>query len=222
MPNMLIRLTHALLLISLLGLPIASQAVYRCVDEAGNTTFSQQPCAPGQASDRVTLEIDVDEADIDPAVCEEIRKLAELIFPHIHTEESILTMYNKLGGRGSLSAGVTSAVNYVYNFRYNPEAKQALVVRLTHEKCLERGFGVIKQGDLPDWNHIAYQPQEKTNGADTAAKPASANSNCEKYREAIDTLEAKIKNAQSKSDELRLQSDKEHMQHLLRENCGKR
>lgn len=168
----------------------------------------------------MTLEIDVDEADIDPAVCEEIRKLAELIFPHIHTEESILTMYNKLGGRGSLSAGVTSAVNYVYNFRYNPEARQALVVRLTQEKCLERGFGVIKQSDLPDWNRIAYQPQEKSKEPDAVAKPAGANSNCAKYREAIVTLEAKIKSASSKSDELRLQSDKEHMQHLLRENCS--
>lgn len=209
-----------MMLVSLLVVPGISQAIYRCIDNIGNTTFSQLPCAPGQEAGQVDIETGDEELRVDPAVCEEIRRLAVLIFPHIHTEESILTVYDKLGGRAGLSAGVTSAINYVYNFRYNPQAKQDLVVRLTHEKCLEKGFGIIRRDELPDWARFTYEPDKAATAGERTGEQGATNSNCVKYQEDIRKLTVQLRKAQSKSDELRLQADKEHMEFMLREHCN--
>jgi hypothetical protein len=206
--------------IVLLSYALCSHAqVYRCVDNSGHVKFSQQPCGPAQQGEKVNL----DGADVNrkpkPRVCKQVEKLAGLIFPHINDTDSILDIYSNLGGRAVLSAGVTAAVNYVFNFRFNPKARQTDVVALTYAKCLDGGFGQITQTDLPDWDNIQY-----VKDAAKAAKQAELHQlkECKQYDDKIIGLRQRLKTAKGKSVKLQARVDLEYLEGLRRDKCGSR
>ena len=190
--------------------------VYRCVDSSGHVVFTQQACGPAQQGEKVNL----DGADVDrkprPQVCKQVEKLADLIFPHIKETDSILDIYSNLGGRAFLSAGVTAAVNYVFNFRFNPKARQTDVVALTYAKCLDGGFGQIGKKDLPDWDKIEY-----VKAAAKAEKQAELQKlqECRQYDDKIRRLRARLKTAKDKSVKLQARVDMEYYDELKRKHC---
>jgi len=194
-------------------------AVYRCVDANGNVIFSQHSCGPDQQSEKVNLDgIDVNRKP-KPEVCKEIKKLAELIFPHISETDSILDIYSDLGGREYLSAGVTAAVNYVFNFHFNPKARQSIVVELTHAKCLDGGFGRITEKDLPDWEKIKYTKEKPKEQKQTKEQQEAQEKLCKEYDEKLTHLQARLAKAKDKSEKLQIQVDKEYLEGVKRDKC---
>ena len=199
----------------------AHAEVYRCVDTEGNVIFSQKRCDPSQQGEKVDMEGTNVNKKPTPEVCHQIKKLAELIFPYVAQTDSILDMYTNLGGRKHLSAGVTAAVNYVYNFHYNPKAKQAEVVELTHDKCLDGGFGLITQSDLPDWNRINYVKEKPKEQQQSEQQTAELAKSCQEYNEKIKALKQRMAKAKDKSEKLQSQVDKEYYEGLVKEKCSK-
>ena len=208
--------------IMMLACAVSSHAaVYRCVDDTGDVIFSQHPCSPAQEGEKINLNgMDVNKKP-KPEVCKEIKKLAELIFPHITQTDSILDVYTDLGGREYLSAGVTAAVNYVFNFRYNPKAKQAEVVELTHAKCIDGGFGKITQSELPDWNKIKYVKEKPKEHKLTKQEQEEQAKTCKEYDAKIKDLKDRMAKTTVKSEKLQMQVDKEYYEGLAKEKCSK-
>lgn len=213
--------------------PILSHAaVYRCTNEAGEVIFAQTPCPAGQQGEELNITVPKQNKEIDPAVCKEVRYLAELMFPHVAQEDSILKVYDDLGGRENLSAGITAVVNYVYNYHYNPKASEAEVLTLTYEKCLDKGFGYIGKNDLPQWDKIKYKVRtadEKKRDAqkrnETSPDPEQKQEMkeaCGNYAKKLDYLREKLAEKLEKSEMLRLQTDKEYLEQQQKEQCGKK
>lgn len=208
--------------ILMLGIGPGTQAeVYRCVDDMGHVIFTQDRCGPAQQGEKVNL--DGMDAERKPKlqVCKDVEKLANLIFPHIHETDSILDIYTDLGGRAYLSAGITAVTNYVFNFRYNPKARQSNVVALTYAKCLEGGFGRITKKDLPDWDKIKYK--KKTPGPRHQEKPGPQREKvCREYDEKIKRLRERLNKAKDKSAKLQARVDLEYLEGQKRHTCNAR
>lgn len=192
--------------------------VYRCVDEAGHVIFTQHHCGPAQESEKVNLDGFNVNRKPDPQVCKQVEKLAELIFPHINDSDSILDIYSQLGGREYLSAGITAAVNYVFNFRYNPRAGKANVVALTHAKCVDGGFGRLTEKDLPDWDRIKYKSEKPRQ--QTEQQQQEIEKTCKQYDEKIMQLRDRMKKAGDKGTKLQARVDMEYYGELKRTHCG--
>lgn len=197
----------------------AHAEIFRCTDDSGHVVFTQDPCGPSQQSEQVNL----DKLDKNPKpsarVCAQVEKLANLIFPHIHETDSILDIYSDLGGRKYLSAGTTAVVNYVFNFRFNPKAKQTNVVALTHDKCLDGGFGRITEKDLPDWDRIKYAKKKPEKNKTIKQGQQSSQAQCKQYDEKIKALREQMANAKDKSQKLQARVDLEYYSNQKREHC---
>jgi len=193
--------------------------IYRCVDETGHVIFTQHRCGPAQESEKVNLDGFDSNRKPKPQVCKQVEKLADLLFPHVHDTDSILDIYSDLGGRGSLSAGITAAVNYVYNYRYNPRARQTDVVALTYAKCLDGGFGRITERDLPDWNKIKYNQEKPEQHKLTKEEQAEHDKTCLQYDEKITQLRERLGKAKDKGDKLSARVDMEYYAELKRKHC---
>ncbi len=203
---------------SVYGLSVHAE-VYRCVDDAGHVIFTQHRCGPEQESEKVNLDGFDSNRKPRPQVCKQVEKLADLLFPHINDTDSILDIYADLGGRGSLSAGITAAVNYVYNYRYNPRARQTDVVALTYAKCLDGGFGRITEKDLPDWDKIKYNQEKPKHQKLTKQQQAEQEKTCQQYDEKIKQLRERLENAKDKSKKLQARVDVEFYSELKRKQC---
>lgn len=201
-------------------------AIYRCVDQAGNVLFTQHHCAPGQQGEVVNLGQNESASEKKPRVkvCKEVEKLADVLFPHVNQQASILDVYSDLGGRASLSAGITAVVNYVYAFRYNPKAKKNDVVALTRNKCLDGGFGNITEKDLPDWSKIKYlgkKPEKKTEPKPTLTKEQLAERHvaCQDISEKLARARKRLGVAKSKGQKMQARLDVEYYTHQAQEKC---
>jgi len=201
--------------------------IYRCTDSEGRVVFTQQHCAANQSSEKVDMEGLNDlggKIKSDVKVCKKLKELADMMFPHISKTDSILDIYADLGGRKNLSAGVTAAVNYVFNFRYNPAAGRTDVVALTYSKCLEGGFGKIREKDLPDWGEIRYvEEQKKADQArdrQKAAQHEARAEQCGTIRNNLHQLRQRLAGAKDKSTKLQLQVDLEYNKQQLADKCG--
>jgi len=194
--------------------------VYRCVDATGGVIFTQKPCAPHEEGEKINLDGFNTAKKPNPHVCHEIKNLAEVIFPHIAKTDSVLDVYSNLGGREYLSAGVTAAVNYVFNFRYNPKAKQDEVVELTYAKCLDGGFGQITERELPDWGSIKYSKEKSKGNEPGKAQNAQPSKACQQYDEKIKVLKEKMASAKTKSEKLQAQVDTEYYEGLKKDQCN--
>ncbi|MBI1423806.1 MAG: DUF4124 domain-containing protein [Gammaproteobacteria bacterium] len=193
--------------------------IYRCVDDSGHVIFTQHRCAPTQESERVNLgNVDVNRKP-KPAVCRQVERLAELLFPHINETDSILDVYTQLGGREYLSAGVTAAVNYVFNYRYNPKAGKNEVVALTHAKCLDGGFGRITEKDLPDWDRIKYKQEKPAEAKPTKEEQAQLEKTCAQYDTKLTELHKQLETTKDKSKKLQVRVDLEYYEGLKRKQC---
>lgn len=193
--------------------------IYRCVDENGHVIFTQHPCGPAQEGEKVNLDgIDVNRKPT-PQVCKQVEKLASLLFPHINDTDSILDVYTQLGGREYLSAGITAAVNYVFNFRFNPKARQMQVVALTHAKCLDGGFGRITTKDLPDWDRIKYTREKPKGQQQTKQQREEQEKTCKQYDEKIKQLRAQVAKVKDKGKKLQARVDMEYYDELKRKHC---
>lgn len=197
----------------------ARAEVYRCVDDEGHVIFTQHRCGPAQQGGKVDLgTMDVNRKP-SAEVCKEVEKLANLIFPHINQTDSILDIYSDLGGREYLSAGITAAVNYVFNFRYNPKARQSDVVTLTHDKCIDGGFGRITEKDLPAWERIKYAQEQHKEPVQTKQQKDEREKNCAQYDEKIKKLQGRLLNAKTKSEKLQVRVDLEYVAGLKKDQC---
>jgi hypothetical protein len=215
------RITQLIIAALLLGWGLSSYAqVYRCVDKAGHVTFTQQRCAPGQSSEVVNLGQTEAVAKPKPAICKQVARLAKLVFPHIRQTDSILDIYSALGGRGQLSAGITAAVNYVFTFRYNPKAGQAVVVALTQGKCLDGGFGNLTSKDLPDWSKIKYAEAQTKPAKPTKPQVAADNKTCQQYLAKLSRLRKQMATAKTKSARMQARVNLEYEEGLRQEKCG--
>jgi hypothetical protein len=201
--------------------------IYRCTDSNGHVVFTQQHCAAGQSSERVNMEGLNDlgsKLKSDAKVCTRIKELADLVFPHITDTESILDIYTDLGGRKNLSAGVTAAVNYVFNFRYNPKARRSDVVELTYAKCLDGGFGRIREKDLPAWEKITYaKEKKKTDQAEAREKTEQRDKlagDCAQFRKNLIRLQQRMASARDKGAKLQARVDLEYNRQQLKDKCG--
>ncbi|MEJ2450006.1 MAG: DUF4124 domain-containing protein [Gammaproteobacteria bacterium] len=200
----------------------AHAAIYRCIDKTGNILFTQHHCASGQQSEVVNLGKNDAVQKPRPAVCKQVEKLAEVLYPHIAATDSILKIYTNLGGREYLSASITSVVNYVYNFRYNPKARQSNVVALTRDKCLDGGFGMITKKDLPDWSKITYvQKKTKTKPALTREQLSERRKACQAYAEKLAQARKRLAGARNKGQEMQARLDVEYYKGLQRDKCLK-
>lgn len=212
------RLIPAILLLSWV---IPSYAtIYRCTDETGNVIFTQHHCAPGQQSEVVNLNNSDDTPKPRAAVCKQVEKLARLVFPHINQTDSILDIYSDLGGREYLSAGITSVVNYVFNFRYNPKAQQNNVIALTRDKCLDGGFGLITEKDLPDWSKIKYTRKKPTEPELSKEQLAEHRKACQDYAVKLARARDRLTKAKSKGQKMQAQLDVEYYEGLQRSKCS--
>lgn len=190
--------------------------IFRCTDDDGHVIFTQKPCHASQQSEKLHLGKLDENSKPTAKVCAQVEKLANLLFPHINDTDSILDIYGDLGGRKYLSAGISAVVNYVFNFRFNPKARQVNVVALTHAKCLDGGFGRLTQKDLPDWDRIKYAKQK-------AAQDKSPNphqqAQCTEYDQKISALQSKLAGAKDKSKQLQARVDLEYYNELKRQQC---
>jgi len=213
-----------LLLLAATG--VCRAEIYRCTDSEGHVIFTQQHCAIGQTGELVNMEGLNDQGDklkSGAGVCRKIEELAKLMFPHINQTDSILDIYSDLGGRQNLSAGVTAAVNYVFNFRYNPKASKANVVGLTFSKCLDGGFGKIREQDLPKWDKIKYVKEQKkaeqAKAVDRAQARKQQSEQCATIRENLIRLRKRLAAAKDKGAKLQARVDLEYNQQQLKANC---
>lgn len=220
--NTFVKQLFAVMLLICSALP-SHAAIYRCVDEAGNVLFTQKHCAPGQQGQIMNLGQNNSASEKKPraAVCRQVEKLAEVMFPHVREKKSILDVYSDLGGREYLSAGITAVVNYVYAFRYNPKAKKSNVVALTREKCLDGGFGDIRKKDLPDWNKIKYvekKPAKKP--ALTKEQLAERQAVCQDLTEKRGKARKRLDSAKSKGQKMQARLDVEYYTSQIQAKCG--
>jgi len=215
------RVTQFIIASLLLGWGLAACAqVYRCVDKAGQVTFTQQHCSPGQTSEVVNLGQTEATPNPKPAICKQVARLAKLVFPHIQQTDSILDIYSGLGGRGQLSAGITAAINYIFTFRYNPKASESVVVALTQGTCLDGGFGNLTRKDLPDWSKIKYaQAQDKT-AKPTKKRVAEDNKTCQQYLVKLSRLRKQMEIAKTKSARMQARVNLEYQEEFRQEKCG--
>ena len=219
---MTITRAQLLVVILLFAYGVSAHAeVYRCVDDMGKVTFTQHRCSPGQEGEQVKLDGANFNRKPKPEVCAEVKKLADLVFPHITQTDSILDIYTDLGGRQHLSAGITAAINYVFNFRYNPKARQSEVVELTHDKCLDGGFGQITQKDLPDWDKIKYKKEKPKEQQQSKQQQAEREKVCKEYDVKIKDLKERMATTKDKSKILQSRVDKEYYEGLVKEKCSK-
>jgi len=216
-------LAFAALALQVVHAGIAHAEIFRCTDSDGHVVFTQQRCASTQTSEKVDMEglNDVGgRGKPGEKICKDVKKLANLIFPHINQTDSILDIYSDLGGRENLSAGITAVVNYVFNFHYNPKARQVDVVNLTYSKCLDGGFGRITQRDLPDWDKIKYaREKEQQDKASTEQKQQQARQ-CEEYRQKREQLQRRMAGTKDKSARLQARVDWEYNEQQLKNKCG--
>lgn len=194
--------------------------IFRCTDDNGHVVFTQDPCGPAQQSEKVNLDKLEKNPKPSAKVCKQIENLAKIVFPHINDTDSILDIYSNLGGRKYLSAGATAAVNYVFNFRYNPKARQSNVVELTHDKCLDGGFGLIREKDLPEWDRIKYKKEKTKQREQTKQEKQALQSKCKDYDEKVKALQEQMDTTKDKNKKLQSRVDLEYYKSQISQQCG--
>ena len=143
----MIRISLAILLISLWSLPIApaDAAAYRCLDGDGRTSYSEKPCSENQRVNKIISGIG---GGIEYH-CELPKRLANETADDMRAGRSSSHVFKKFGGIHTLSPTVISIINYVYQYKFNYQATTERILDLTEQRCEVGSFGVTDCEQFP-------------------------------------------------------------------------
>jgi len=134
-----------LLSLSPLSTTTAEAAAYRCVDDDGNTSYSEKPCSVDQRVNKIISGIG---GGIEYH-CELPQQLALKTAATMRDGQPSSTVFRQYGGIHTLSPTAISIINYVYQFKHNYEATTERIVALTEQRCEVGSFGVTDCAVFP-------------------------------------------------------------------------
>jgi len=225
-----------LILLLLATVSTAEAKIYRCTDASGNVSYSESACKQADRSNNSRVGSAADQgAKNDTVICKQVAKMAKSLYPSIRGQRDITHVYNKLGGRDSLSSATTQIVNYMTSFRYNHSVSTSRVVELTKKRCLRGSFGKIESNDLPE----RYRPYSKSSGSGISQDMISNHRDkqerlrekakqshlrqvemiCQKYNKMLDIYDARLEKPMDEIDRVKLEAEREMTQSVHDENC---
>lgn len=133
-------------IMGLLALTSPSQAeVYRCINSAGDTTYTQTPCSPYEESEIALVENDPNYRDND---CDVIRSFAWHAADAARRDVDSPSVFKRYGGLHQLPGATVTLVNDVYHSvgmgRSNDQATAVAV-----HQCKTGNLGSVNCAGLP-------------------------------------------------------------------------
>ncbi|NND91222.1 MAG: DUF4124 domain-containing protein [Granulosicoccus sp.] len=112
-------------------------AIYKCVDAAGNTTYTGYACEQDESTRRISKA-----ATAVPGFdCRIAEKLAIDTARRMQAGETSATLYDSHGGMNSLSPLAIGLISYIYGFDGNTTASFSRIATLATERCRVGSFG---------------------------------------------------------------------------------
>lgn len=119
---------------------------YKCRDAAGNTSYSQNPCASGSSQKTLTGPAS-DSTDAD--VCVYLGGVAETLHQQMKHGADAGTLIDRHGTLATINPRMLNIINYVGGFRFNKDVTSQRVGQLALLKCQNGGFGAVSMTDMP-------------------------------------------------------------------------
>lgn len=150
----------------------ASAQVYKCVDDAGNLTFSQVPC-PGQSTSKVGTGAKRT-SDTD---CSWATRFARDVARRMQSGRTSDQTFGAYGGVDAVSSGTLNLINYVYRYQHASDVSVDRIASLTGSMCSAGSLGDVSCEALP-FNEYDDPDRCEENGtedeADDGASAAAA------------------------------------------------
>lgn len=132
-------LSTALGIVSGTHLPVSHAAIYKCVDNSGNTSYTGAPCPTDES-----IKLISNSAFARPALdCRVARKFAENTSQRMLAGESSDDLFNSYGGVNTITPFAMSLISYVYSFEGNQRMTTERLTALSNDRCEANSFGPV-------------------------------------------------------------------------------
>jgi len=190
----------------LLGSVGLAADIYKCVDQDGNPSYSQTPC-PKQAS--VGVDPQSSSVSVDAIDCEHANRFAFSAARLKQAGTRSDELFDRYGGRDSLSQGSINIIKHVYGYRSSDGTSAETIAAQAEKKCKSSLLGDVSCERLPrsytesiggcnpgDIDIDSSLLQVESFAPDPAAGQAAVDETDEqcrkRYRDAIDAVEAEM------------------------------
>ncbi len=118
---------------------VSHAAIYKCVDNSGNTTYTGSPCPTDES-----IKLISNTASARPALdCRVARKFAADVSQRMISGESSEDLFNRYGGINTTTPFVMSLISYVYSFEGNKTITTERITALSNQRCEAGSFGPV-------------------------------------------------------------------------------
>lgn len=117
--------------------PLHAGSIYKCVDAAGNTSYTSTPCPIDESTSRISKSATA-VASLD---CRIGRQLAIRTAHRMKQGEDSGSVYDSYGGINNLAPETIGLISYVYTFKGNESASNARIAALATDRCKIGSFG---------------------------------------------------------------------------------
>lgn len=121
-------------------------ATYKCIDENGDVTYSQQPCRKNQKTDKLLKN---GNKPVEMEDCKFAGAFSQVIFGHMRSGLSTRQLFDRYGGASSISRSTLGVINYVYSFKHSETMQPDRLAQLTVARCNAQAFGTVSCEDFP-------------------------------------------------------------------------
>ncbi len=154
--------------LALVSAPVDAQ-IYKCVDAAGNLTFSQVPC-PGQS----TSKVDTGAKRASATDCSWATRFARDVARRMQSGRSSDQTFDAYGGVDAVSSGTLNLINYVYRYQHASDVSIERIASLTGSMCGAGSLGDVSCEALPFTEHDDPERCEADDPEDDADDSPSA------------------------------------------------
>ncbi len=119
---------------------------YKCIDENGETTYSQRACPNDQKTDKV-MGGGGKTAGMED--CKYARQFAEDTARRMQSGVDVHQTFDGYGGVDSISKSTLAIINYVYTYKDVSDVSAARIASLTAASCNAKAFGTVACEDFP-------------------------------------------------------------------------
>ncbi|MDJ0778654.1 MAG: DUF4124 domain-containing protein [Gammaproteobacteria bacterium] len=121
-------------------------ATYKCIDENGDVTYSQQPCRKNEKTDKLLKN---GKKPVQMEDCKFAGAFSQVIFGHMRSGLDTQQLFDRYGGASSISRSTLGVINYVYSFKHSETMQPDRLAQLTVARCNAQAFGTVSCEDFP-------------------------------------------------------------------------
>lgn len=124
----------------------AHAGFYKCIDNDGNTTYSQTPCPIDEKTDKIISAGGSSSSNND---CRIARHFMSKTAKQMLRGQSSSEIFGQYGGIDSIPRTSVALINYVYTFQYNHKVTAERITSLSVARCQSGSFGPTQCEDFP-------------------------------------------------------------------------